>query len=290
MKNFEAAKNMCKGMIIGLANVIPGVSGGTMAVSMGIYDRLIHCITHFTIETKKSLMYLFPIAIGMGIAIIASAFGISYLFEVFPMQTTLFFGGLIFGSLPAVCKKIKGKSVKPGHIVCAIIFFAIVIEMALLNGTASRTMIIDISFTQVIILFLVGVIAAGTMVIPGISGSMMLLLLGYYNPILDTIQQFTKALLSFEWEMLIETLFVLVPFSIGVLFGIAAIARLIEVIFHKFPVYAYWSIIGLLLASPEAVILVGELPEFTVSNVLTGILTFVIGYRISEKLGESNGA
>ena len=77
-------KDILKGMIIGLANIIPGVSGGTMAVSMGIYDKIIHCISHFFSDIKKNIIFLLPIVTGMGIAIIASAFGIDYLFETFP--------------------------------------------------------------------------------------------------------------------------------------------------------------------------------------------------------------
>ena len=95
-------KNICKGMIIGLANIIPGVSGGTLAVSMGIYDKLIHCVTHLFKEFKQSLIFLFPIFIGMGLAIVGSAFGISYLFVNYPLQTNLLFTGLILGSLPPI--------------------------------------------------------------------------------------------------------------------------------------------------------------------------------------------
>ena len=279
-------KDVLKGMIIGLANIIPGVSGGTMAVSMGIYDKLIHCVTHFTSEMKKNIIFLLPVVLGMGIAIIGSAFGIAYLFETFPVQTNFLFIGLILGSLPSVYSKVKKESIQIGYLLSAIIFFVIVVEMALLNGATSRTIMIDTSFSQIIILFFVGVIAAGTMVVPGISGSMMLLLLGYYNPILDTIKEFFMAIVAFDLQTLIGTLFVLVPFGVGVLVGIIVIAKIIEVVFQKIPFYAYWSIIGLLVASPIAIILVADFPKLTVVRVLTGIVTFLLGWIISGKLGE----
>lgn len=279
-------KDVLKGMIIGLANIIPGVSGGTMAVSMGIYDKLIHCVTHFTSEMKKNIIFLLPVVLGMGIAIIGSAFGIAYLFETFPVQTNFLFIGLILGSLPSVYSKVKKESIQIGYLLSAIIFFVIVVEMALLNGATSRTIMIDTSFSQIILLFFVGVIAAGTMVVPGISGSMMLLLLGYYNPILDTIKEFFMAIVAFDLQTLIGTLFVLVPFGVGVLVGIIVIAKIIEVVFQKIPFYAYWSIIGLLVASPIAIILVADFPKLTVVRVLTGIVTFLLGWIISGKLGE----
>ena len=279
-------KDVLKGMIIGLANIIPGVSGGTMAVSMGIYDKLIHCVTHFTSEMKKNIIFLLPVVLGMGIAIIGSAFGIAYLFETFPVQTNFLFIGLILGSLPSVYSKVKKESIQIGYLLSAIIFFVIVVEMALLNGATSRTIMIDTSFSQIILLFFVGVIAAGTMVVPGISGSMMLLLLGYYNPILDTIKEFFMAIVAFDLQTLIGTLFVLVPFGVGVLVGIIVIAKIIEVVFQKIPFYAYWSIIGLLVASPIAIILVADFPKLTVVRVLTGMVTFLLGWIISGKLGE----
>lgn len=279
-------KDVLKGMIIGLANIIPGVSGGTMAVSMGIYDKLIHCVTHFTSEMKKNIIFLLPVVLGMGIAIIGSAFGIAYLFETFPVQTNFLFIGLILGSLPSVYNKVKKESIQIGYLLSAIIFFVIVVEMALLNGATSRTIMIDTSFSQIILLFFVGVIAAGTMVVPGISGSMMLLLLGYYNPILDTIKEFFMAIVAFDLQTLIGTLFVLVPFGVGVLVGIIVIAKIIEVVFQKIPFYAYWSIIGLLVASPIAIILVADFPKLTVVRVLTGMVTFLLGWIISGKLGE----
>lgn len=83
-------KSILKGMVIGIANIIPGVSGGTMMVSMGIYDKAIHCITHLFSEFKKSILFLLPIFIGMGIAIVGSSFGLEYLFAQFPVQTSPF--------------------------------------------------------------------------------------------------------------------------------------------------------------------------------------------------------
>ena len=97
--------------IIGLANIIPGVSGGTMAVSMGIYDKAIHCISHFFSELKKNIAFLAPLVLGIGIAIIASSFEIDYLFETFPVQTNLLFIGLILGSFDLTIIEIQKQEI-----------------------------------------------------------------------------------------------------------------------------------------------------------------------------------
>ncbi len=279
-------KSILKGMVIGIANIIPGVSGGTMMVSMGIYDKLIHCITHLFSEFKKSVLYLLPIVLGMGIAIIASSFGLEYLFGHFPVQTNLLFIGLVLGGLPAIWKNVKGNRVKVGHIISCVLFFALVAGLALIGEKEGEAASMAFSLVNFIKLFFVGVIASATMVIPGVSGSMMLLLLGYYHPILNTINDFIRALTAFDIPGVLVCCGALIPFGIGVVVGIFAIAKLVEIIFAKFPLYAYWAIVGLIVASPVAILVMGTYPSLTVVNVLTGLVCLAAGFFASVKLGE----
>ena len=116
-----------RGMVIGLANIIPGVSGGTMMVSMGIYDTLIHCITHLFKEFKKSVMTLLPYAIGMAVAIGALSFALKWAFANYALPTNTLFIGLILGGLPAILRQVKGKKKGPVRIFrtgpfCAVIY------------------------------------------------------------------------------------------------------------------------------------------------------------------------
>lgn len=282
----KAIKNALKGMVIGIANIIPGVSGGTMMVAMGIYDKLIHCITHIFKEFKKSVLFLIPIAIGMGIAVVGGTLGIEALFENFPVQTNLLFVGLIVGGLPAIWKNVKGKSIRFGHILALLAFFALVVGMALLGEKEGAAVDLSLSIVNVLKLFGVGVITAATMVIPGVSGSMVLLLIGYYNPIVSAINDFLRALTAFDMNGILTGVGILMPFGIGVIVGILAIAKLIEFIFNKFPLYAYWAIIGLIVASPIAVLAMANLPKLTVLNVGTGIVALCAGVFVAMKLGD----
>lgn len=279
-------KSILKGMVIGIANIIPGVSGGTMMVAMGIYDKLIHCITHLFSEFKKSFVFLLPIAIGMGIAVIGSSFGIEYLFENFPIQTSLLFIGLIVGGLPAIWKNVKGNSIKIGHVIAFLAFFALVVGMAVMGESEGNAADLSFNLVNLIKLFGVGIIASATMVIPGVSGSMVLLLIGYYNPILTAINDFIRALVAFDMDGILQGIGVLAPFGVGLVVGVFAIAKLIEIIFTKFPLYAYWAIIGLIVASPIAIIAMGTFPVITVLSIVTGILAFAVGFVVALKLGE----
>ncbi len=279
-------KNILKGMVIGVANIIPGVSGGTMAVSMGIYDKLIHCLTHLFKELKESLKFLIPIFLGAGIALVGLSFVIEPAFANFPLQTSCLFIGLIVGGLPSICKAVKGKGIKASYIIPFVFFFALVVGMALMGGKEGNAADLSFSFWSVIKLFVVGVIASATMVIPGVSGSMMLLLMGYYNPIIAAIKNFFTALANFDMPGIMQGLGILVPAGIGIVVGIFAIAKVIEIIFAKFPMQANWAIIGLIVASPIAVLMSVGITSVSIVGVLVSVVTFAVGFFVAMKLGE----
>lgn len=275
-----------KGIVIGIANIIPGVSGGTMMVSMGIYDKLIHCITHLFSEFKKSVLFLLPIAVGMVAAIAASSFGLTYLFENLPIQTNLLFVGLILGGLPAIWKNVKGNSVKAGHVLACVLFFVLVVGMAAMGESEGASADLSFSLGNVAVLLMVGVITSATMVIPGVSGSMVLMLMGFYYPVLNAIKDFFKDLAALNIDGILRGCGILIPFGIGVVVGIFGIAKLVEIIFEKFPLYAYWAIIGLIVSSPIAILLMGTFPAVTVLSAVTGVIALGVGIVIAMKLGE----
>ena len=96
-----------KGMIIGLANIIPGVSGGTLMITLGLYEEIIETISHFFKNFKKNLKFIIPLGIGMVLAILLLSKVISICLENYPFPTTIFFIGLIIGGIPLIWKKIE---------------------------------------------------------------------------------------------------------------------------------------------------------------------------------------
>lgn len=279
-------KNIIKGMMIGIANIMPGVSGGTLAVSMGIYDKLIHCITHILSEFKESMKFLLPIFAGAGIALVALTFVIEALFQYYPIPTNLLFIGLIVGGLPLVVTKVKSHKLSFGHILAGLLFFALVVGMAMMGDNGNRQVTLNLGIVPMIKLVLVGIIAAATMIIPGVSGSMVLLILGYYEPIIQQITAFCTAVITLDMAGILHGIAILLPFGIGVLIGILGIAKIIEIIFEKYPVYAYCAIIGLIAASPIAILVCSNFEGFSVSVLLISIVTFAAGFGIAIKIGD----
>lgn len=279
-------KSILRGIIIGIANIIPGVSGGTMAVSMGIYDKIIHSITHIKSEFKSSLKFLLPIFLGAGIGIVFLSFLIEFLFNKAPIQTNLFFIGLIAGGLPWILKNVNNKGFRPSYLICFILFFALVISMALLGNGTGQSVILKVGLKDSIYLFLIGMLASATMVIPGVSGSMMLMLLGYYEPIISQINAFIKSLIAFDVNAVINSIFILAPFGIGIIIGIVVIAKIIDLVFSRFKVHTYWAIIGLIFASCISIVMMNNFSNISIGILAFGVVCFVLGFIIAYKLGE----
>ena len=278
-------KDILKGIIIGIANIIPGVSGGTMMVSMGIYDKIIGSINNLLKHFVTSVKTLFPYAIGMGIGIVGLSFFIENLFLNYPLPTALAFAGLILGGIPMMFKKVKGKSIDYVGVLLFFIFFALIIGMEFLGDNQGNKSL-EPGLIEGIKLFLVGVVAAATMVIPGVSGSMVLLILGYYNPILGLINGIFSSLAEFNIAMLMKHSLLVLPFGIGVLIGIFAIAKLIEYLLTSYERRTYYAILGLIIASPFVVIMGAEIGTVTIPSILIGGLTFGIGFCIAFFLGK----
>lgn len=278
-------KLILRGVVIGIANIIPGVSGGTMAVAMGIYDKLIYALTHIFSEFKKSMKLILPILIGAAIALIGVARILGKMFEVIPVQTNFLFIGLIVGGLPFILRKVKGQKVSAGNIIAFVLFFALVVGMAVLGEREGGAVALTVTPVSMVKMFFVGVIASATMVIPGVSGSMILMLMGYYTPILENINLFVNAVIAFDMPAILNGVGIFAPLGIGIIIGIFAIAKLIEIVFAKWPLLAYYAIIGLIVASPISIILMSDLSLYNIISILTGLVTFAIGCVIAYKLG-----
>ena len=277
-----------KGFIMGIANIIPGVSGGTLALILGIYEDFIGAISHFFSNFKKNICFLAPIAIGILLAIASLSRVIDYSYKHYPIPTSLFFVGLVIGGIPMLYSKVKGKKEvkQASSYLIFLLTFALVIFMAcssLIFGEGLKVSLSNMGFVNYLLLFLVGVIAAATMVIPGVSGSLVLMLLGYYYPVIAVIKEFTSL------KNIGSNILILGVFGVGVLLGIVLISKLIEFLFNKYEAKTYFGVLGFIIASIIAIPISTMLNikvSFDIIQILIGIIFLVFGYTISYKLGE----
>ena len=286
--------NIIKGVMIGIANIIPGVSGGTMAVSLGIYDRLIGAVSGLFKEFKKSIAFLIPIIIGCGIGIVGFTYAIEYLLDKHTFVTCMAFVGLILGGLPAIISSMKSKMTSDGigvfGILAFVIAFVISGGMPLLKESKDALTVIAVTPVNMVILFILGVVASATMVIPGVSGSMMLMIFGYYYAIINTIKTFLDNLRAFDLMGMKDGILLLAPFGIGVILGIFLIAKLITFLFEKYGVQTFCAILGLVISSPIAIFintgLVSKLGSLSIWEILFGIVLMGAGAFVTVFVGE----
>lgn len=280
-------KDILKGALIGVANIIPGVSGGTMALSMGIYEKIIHAINNIRKEFKNSIKTLLPYIIGIVIGIVALSFVIEFCLARFELPTMMAFVGLILGGLPPIIKKVENEKFKPTHLFSFLLFAAIIIVPTLITNIAGVSKEVTIGFWSVIIMLIMGVIASASMVVPGVSGSMILMMLGYYDTVLSSITTFIKSLLAFDMVNVFSSAAILLPFGIGVIIGIIVTAKIIEKLLTRYPNATMWGIIALVVTSPFA-ILWGVNLNISILMLLASVVTFAIGFWISKTLSKES--
>ncbi|MCI5734198.1 MAG: DUF368 domain-containing protein [Tenericutes bacterium] len=269
--------NFIKGFILGIANVIPGVSGGTMAVSMGLYELILSSIGNFFKDIKGNFIKLLPIILGILVAIVSTSKLVTYALTNYKAQTLCLFIGLIFGGVSLIMRKIKGKGSKINYLIFFVIFFFVISLNFLKTG------LIEISFTNMgiigyLLLLLMGFIASSAMVIPGISGSFILMVLGYYDKIIYTVSTIT------DFSKLGSNLLILVPFGIGVIIGIVFMAKLITNLIKKYETKTYFAIMGFVLSSVVVLLLQLTDFKFTFINVATSLFALCWGYMLARAI------
>lgn len=271
--------NFFKGALVGIANIIPGVSGGTMAVITGIYKKLIdiigNIISHLKSWTKlkEDLKFLIPIGLGAVIGIVAFSKLLKWLLENHNMPTIYCFLGLIIGSLPLIFKDSNKKGFNIKYIIPFIITLIFMIVLNILgNSVNEENAITEFATTPVnmIKLFGYGFVAAGTMIIPGVSGSMVLMIMGIYTAILSAVANLN--------------IIILIPFAIGVGIGIIIVSKIMNILIEKFYGYTYYAILGFIIGS-----IIFIFPGFTFNLVgLASIITFAIGFTASYFVSKIN--
>lgn len=239
--------NIARGAAIGVAFIIPGFSGGSVAAILGIYEKLVGSVADLFKQFKKSILFLLPILLGMVLGIASLILPIQWGLEKFPIPTVSLFVGLAIGGLPSVTEKVKGGKPKWTHILACLIPLAAAASLCFLP-MAGEVDLLDLSFGGYLLLVLIGAVGACALVVPGISGSMLLLIFGYYNPLVGLL---TEHLL--HGQDVGVSLLVFLCAGIGVIAGFFGISVLMKYLLKKFPRGTYFAIIGFIVGSIPAV-------------------------------------
>ena len=224
------------GMVIGIANAIPGVSGGTMAVVLNVYDRLIALVSLNLKKILRDLPFALLLVAGAGTGIVLFAKLMSGLFDSYPVPTTWFFMGLIVGSIPFIARRTRGTGSVPVKTVLGTIAVVVMIITVFFRpdeGAGQANTALDPAVF--LFLFLASVAAAAAMIVPGLSGSFVFLMLGAYRTVIRAVSDMNLP--------------ILLPVALGAGAGLLAGAALIRFFLARRPDMVYAVILGLVVGS-----------------------------------------
>ena len=249
--------NFIRGFCMALAESIPGVSGGTIAFILGFYDDFVNSLNNLIANNKinriNSLKFLSKIGLGWVLGFILSVLFITNIFEKNIYEISSLFLGFIISSIPLIVKsEMKTLVNNKKYIIFLIIGIIIVVAMTYFNPVTSSGRSFSIKYDNLNIIFIAyifvsGMIAISAMVLPGISGSTILLIFGLYAPILNAVKQILK--LNFEY------LLGVVIFGCGILLGILLTVRVVRYLLKNFRSQTIYCIIGLMIGSIYSVIM-----------------------------------
>lgn len=263
-----------KGLIIGAGKIIPGVSGGMLAIILNVYDKGIDAISNFFKDVKNNFTFLFTLAIGIIISILSISKIIKYTLTFCYLPTMLLFIGLILGGVPHIIAEAKKeKSLK--NVFVLLLGFLLILGVSIFSNKGGNLSITEVKFVPMIF---IGVVDAITMIIPGISGTAILMMLGYYDVVITSFSTVT------DLSLLGTNLRIIIPFGIGLILGTIILSKAINYLLNKYKISSYYAIIGFTFAS--ILLLLGETlsSNYNVGELLISFLFLVIGYFVGNKL------
>ena len=255
MKVKEWFRKLIAGMAIGAGAAIPGVSGAAIAVIFHVYEDIINAVNNFRKKFGWAIKVLIPILLGIMLAVVVCIIVFSIAFEYMMFVLICLFAGFLIGSVPGITDEVKGEKLNRKYILLIIAGALFVIALGVLNVIAGLN---DFSVESLfepeagalpvwylyLILIPVGAVAAVALTVPGLSGSLILLILGFYRPLVDNAKHWAGELLRGDFTHTLPLFGVIGCFAIGCLIGVVLVSKIMTVLLRKWRKETFFTIIG----------------------------------------------
>lgn len=283
-------KDLFKGIVIGIGNILPGVSGGTLAIALNIFDELIFAINNIFKDFKNQFIFLMPILIGAVLGIGLFSIILEYSLRYFSFPSATFFVGLILGTVPLIWSKASSQGFKPIYLAYTVISLIIVVVITNVSPLHNQSSEFTITYGIMIQSLICGILASAAMIIPGLSGSFVMLLLGMYYPVLTAISDFITSFLSWDFQAMIPPILLLAPLAIGIIIGTVLVSKLLTNLLERAYGATYYSILGLTLGSIYSIFAdpATYTAGVTMISIVAAIATGIIGAVLAIKLCSDN--
>lgn len=285
--NKQVLKGGLLGIFIGLAIIVPGVSGAAVAIIFGLYEKLLFAIGNIFKKFRKCFMFLLPMIIGGIVGIIGGFFGVKQLLNLFPFTVIALFAGLMFGSFPAISDQIEDKSRTPLRNILFVFGILIPIAFSVISvvSGASQRSLENLKVYHYILFAVLGYAIAITQIVPGLSATALLMIFGYFTPLINSV--------GFGLLHNIPVLLVFVCLFVGFIAGLLTFSKILSGIIGKHRTNSFNLIAGLSLGAaitmffnPETyAVYVGWTESgLPVAEFICGIILFVAGIFLAYRL------
>jgi putative membrane protein len=261
---------MIMGIFIGIAKIIPGVSGAVLAISFGIYDLGIRAITHFFDNFKKNFLFLGSVGCGCILGIISFSKVINYFLNNYYLMVMLLFSGLVLGGTVELGKKIKKD--KTIYIIM-VLSLSLIVVLALSN--VDNVYVIKNNIVDYVMYFLSGFVEALGTVIPGVSSTALLMIMGIYKMFIEMIANITSV------TYFLTNISIILVFSLGLGIGIMVISLVMDYLFRNYKDKTYGFIIGISIGSVILMLIRSFNNGFNYLELVIGIILFIVGFLCS---------
>ena len=277
----ENIKLIIEGFIIGIGKIIPGVSGAMFAMMFGVYEKALNIISNLKQEFFKNIKFILLLGISIVLAIIFGSNIIKSCLDKYYLPTMMLFIGMMSGGIKPLFNNVKGEKVKTSNIITAVIVVILLVILSLVDINVAEESLSK-NPTTFILLMMSGFLDAFATVVPGICGTALLMILGYYDIVINSLGDI------FNFNNLNNNLFVLSPFLIGMLIGIYLISKLVNYLFKNHKIKTYYSIIGFAIMSIVLLFLQILERSYVLNEIIISIILFVVGFIIAHVLEMKN--
>jgi len=281
----EVLKGGILGAFIGLAVIVPGVSGSVVAMILGLYEKLLYALGNFIKKFKYCILFLLPVLIGAIIGFVGGFFGVRELINLFPFAIVALFAGLMLGAYPAVGKELKGQKITTVRCVLFAVGFILPIAFGVIATLVSpgQMDLGNLKFYHYILFVVLGYLMSVTQLVPGLSATALLMMCGCYRSIMDSVSLTT-------WQNNPMVIFVYVCLAAGFVLGLFTVSKGIIKLFEKLRTPTYFVLCGLSLGSIVSMFFNPEIYEtytawgadgVNVAELIVGIVLLILGAALA---------
>ena len=250
----KSVKDFLVGALVGIVSMMPGASGGIIAVIFGVYERLIADLADIRHKLLKDLRFIIPLGLGIVVGLLVCAVGINALLQQWEIPMMFLFVALIAFQIPDIVKLAKdGSEAKPtslNYVVCAIgaIVMVLLVVPTLMGDSTSSISLVDMSATDIVLLFVIGVALAVSKIVPGLSGAAILLAIGLYTPLMDLVG-------GLDMSIIMDRISAIAVIGVGIIVGVLGLSKVIDWFLANHRRSTYYCILGMTLGSVVAVVI-----------------------------------